>query len=156
MNSYKEKVDAFIKCKSIAVTGVSRSSGSSVGNPIYKRFKSEGYETYQVNPNADTIDGDKCYPNLKAISQKVDAVMICTNSKDSISVVKECKELGIDKVWFHNSMGPGSYSKEAAEFCKENGITAIETGCPMMHVGNVDFGHKCIHFFLNVFGKLKN
>lgn len=156
MNNYKEKVEAFLNFKNIAVTGVSRKAGTSVGNPIYQKFKSAGYNVYQVNPNAEVIEGDKCYPDLKSIPQKVKAVMVCTNPKDSIDVVKECKELGIENVWFHNTLGSGSYSKEAVEFCRQNKINSIESGCPMMHVGTVDFGHKCIHFVLNMFGKLKN
>lgn len=154
MNDYKQKVESFLNCKNIAVAGVSRKAGTSVGNPIYQKFKSAGYNTYPVNPNAETIEGEKCYPDLKSIPS-LDAVMICTNSKDSVSVVKECKEIGVDKVWFHKTLGPASYSEEAVEFCRQNGITAIESGCPMMHL-EPDFGHKCIHFMLNVFGKLKS
>lgn len=60
MNSYKEKVDAFLNCKSIAVTGVSRKAGTAVGNPIYQKFKSAGYNVYPVNPKAKIVDGDKC------------------------------------------------------------------------------------------------
>lgn len=155
MNSYKEKVDAFLNCKCIAVAGVSRKAGTSVGNPIYQKFKSAGYNVFPVNPKAEIVEGDRCYPDLKSISPKVEAVMICTNPKDSINVVKECKELGIEKVWFHNTIGSGSYSNDAVEFCRQNGINAIENGCPMMHI-SPDFGHKCIHFVLNIFGKLKN
>lgn len=155
MNNYKEKVDSFLDSQSIAVAGVSRKAGTAVGNPIYQKFKSAGYNVYPVNPKAEIIEGDKCYPNLKSISPKVEAAMICTNPKDSIDVVKECKELGIEKVWFHNTLGSGSYSEDAAEFCRQNGIKAIESGCPMMHL-SPDFGHKCIHFVLNFLGKLNN
>lgn len=156
MNSYTEKVNSFLNCKNIAVSGVSRKAGTSVGNPIYKKFKEAGYNVFQVNPKADNIEGDVCFPNLKSIPAKIDAVMICTNPNESINVVIECKELGINTVWFHKTIGGGSYSAEAVEFCRKNEISAIESGCPMMHVGPVDFGHKCIHFTLNLFGKLKN
>jgi len=139
----------------VKVSLLSRKAGTAVGNPIYQKFKSAGYNVYPVNPKAEIVEGDKCYHNLKSISPKVEAVMICTNPKDSLEVVKECKELGIEKVWFHNTMGSGSYSEDAAEFCRQNGIAAIESGCPMMHI-SPDFGHKCIHFVLNFFGKLKN
>ena len=155
MNNYKQKVDAFLNSKNIAVTGVSRKAGTAVGNPIYKKFKEAGYNAFPVNPKAEIIEGDKCYANLKSIPN-LEAVMVCTNPKDSIDVVKECKELGIEKVWFHKTMGSGSYSDEAIKFCRENGINAIESGCPMMHVGKVDIAHKCIHFVLNTFGKLRN
>ena len=155
MNNYQQKVEAFLNCKNIAVAGVSRKGGTSVGNPIYKKFKSAGYSVFQVNPKAEVIDNDKCYANLKSIPSNIEAVMVCTNPNDSLHVVKECKELGIKNIWFHKTMGNGSYSEKAIEYCRKNGINAIESGCPMMHLGNVDFPHKCMHFILNFLGKLK-
>jgi uncharacterized protein len=151
---YKEKVDDFLSQKVIAVVGVSRSKQGHVGNPIYQKFKSAGYKVYPVNHYANEIAGDRCYPNLKSIPEKVEAVFVGTAPKDSLRVVKECAELGITRVWFHRAFGPGNYSEEAIRFCKEKNIQVIPLGCPMMHV-NADPFHKCFHFFMKLTGKLK-
>jgi uncharacterized protein len=152
--NYKEKVDDFLSQKIIAVAGVSRSAKGHVGNPIYEKFKAAGYKTYPVNPLANEIAGEKCYPNLKSIPEKVDAVFVGTAPKDSLSVVKECAELGINRVWFHHVFGPGNYTNEAIQFCKEKNIQVISSGCPMMHV-KADPFHKFLHFIMNLTGKLK-
>ena len=152
--NYKEKVEDFLSQKVIAVAGVSRNPKQHIGNPVYQKFKSAGYRTYQVNPLADEIAGDKCYPNLKSIPEKVNAVFIGTAPKVSIDVVRECAELGINKVWFHRTFGPGNYSDEVIKFCKEKNIEIISAGCPMMHITPDPF-HKCFRFVLKVAGKLK-
>ncbi len=153
--NYKEKVNSFLSKKIIAVAGVSRNPQTEVGNAIYKKFKSAGYTVFPVNPSAEMIEGDKCYPNLKSTPKKAEAVLITTSPKNSLQVVRECSELGINLVWFHRSFGNGSYSKEAEDFCSNNGITAITSGCPMMYIKDADFFHKLAKFFFKLFGRLK-
>jgi len=149
-----EQITNFLSHKNIAVVGVSRNPQTNVGNAIYKKFKNAGYNVYQINPNADEINGEKCYRSLSSTPGKVEAVFLSTHPQKSLDVVKECIENGIKQVWFHRAFGDGSYSKEAEDFCKEHGIDAITYGCPMMYVKPVDFGHKCIRFFMKLGGKL--
>jgi hypothetical protein len=148
-------IEQFLQQKNIAVAGISRNPSGSVGNLVYKKFKDAGYNVFAVNPNADEIQGEKCYRSLKAIPEKLDAVFLATHPKQSLEVVKECADVGIKKVWFHRSFGNGSYDKASEIFCKENGIDAIIYACPMMFIQPVDFGHKCIRFFMKIGGKLK-
>ena len=47
--------------KRVAVTGVSRSSKDHGANVVYQRLRSRGYEVFAVNPNADEVEGDRCF-----------------------------------------------------------------------------------------------
>ncbi|TSA26734.1 MAG: CoA-binding protein, partial [Ignavibacteriales bacterium] len=67
MNTYEQKVSEFLNQKVIAIAGVSRNPQGGVGNPIYKKFKENGYNIFPVNPNAEMIEGDRCFPNLKSV-----------------------------------------------------------------------------------------
>lgn len=154
MNTTK-LIEEFLQQKNIAVAGISRKPQGAVGNIVYKKFKDAGYNVFAINPNADEIEGEKCYRTLKNVPAIPDAVFISTHPGQSLDVVKECAQLGIKKVWFHRSIGNGSYNKEAEQFCNDNGIDAIVYACPMMFIQPVDFGHKCIKFFLKIGGKLK-
>lgn len=147
-------INEFLQTKNIAVAGVSRNPQGGVGNFIYKKFKQCGYNVFQINPNAGTIEGDVCYYDLKSVPQKIDSVFIATNPEQALAVVKQCVENGISKVWFHRAFGNGSYSKEAEDLCKQNNITPIIYGCPVMYLQPVDFGHKCIKFFMKLSGKI--
>ena len=154
MKDYHAKIKDFLDKKSIAVAGVSRNPKTEVGNILYKKFKSAGYDVFPVNPNAAEVEGDKCYPNLQSIPSRVEGVVIATSPKESLNIVKECKEAGVGNVWIHSSIGKGSYSDEAVKFCEENGISIIPTGCPMMFVKPVDFPHKCLKGVLKLTGKI--
>ncbi|MBI1939361.1 MAG: CoA-binding protein [Ignavibacteriales bacterium] len=147
-------INEFLQTKNIAVAGVSRNPQGGVGNFIYKKFKQSGYNVFQINPNAGTIEGDICYCDLKSIPQKIDSVFIATNPEQSLAVVTQCIENGVSKIWFHRAFGNGSYSKEAEDFCRQNNIIPITYGCPVMHLQPVDFGHKCIKFFMKLSGKI--
>jgi predicted CoA-binding protein len=149
----KEMVDGFLSERRVAVAGVSRGTGSAA-NPIYRRLRDAGYEVFPVNPNATTVEGDRCYPDVRSIPGGVGAVMVATHPGQSAAVVRECAELGVKHVWLHRSFGAGSVSDDAVEAGRKAGLEVIAGACPMMYLAPVDFGHRCIRFVLGVTGKL--
>ncbi|MCD6504864.1 CoA-binding protein, partial [Candidatus Bathyarchaeota archaeon] len=98
------------------------------GHQVYRNLRSAGYRVYPVNPNADEVLGDKCYPSLEDLPVKPDVVDVVVPPNVTEEVVKTCKKLGISKVW----MQPGSESEEAINFCKENGIELVYGVCVMI------------------------
>lgn len=154
MPTLKEAAADFLSQRRIAVTGVSRTPENHGGNIVYKRLRERGYEVFPVNPNADTVEGDTCYRDLKSIPGGVDAVVIATTPEVAESVMAECAELGITRVWMHRSFGKGSVSERAAASGREQGITVIDGGCPLMFPPAADFGHKGMRVMLKLTGSL--
>ena len=154
MATLKEAAAEFLAQKRIAVAGVSRADAGHGANVVYKGLRKAGYEVFAVNPNADEIDGDVCYRDLKSIPGGVDAVVVGTAPVDSASVVGDCAELGIKQVWLHRSIGGGSVSDEAAQLGRQSGIRVIAGGCPMMFLPGTDIGHRCMRWVLNLTGGL--
>lgn len=155
MPTAKAAIDDFLAQKRIAVAGVSREPGGKHGgNIIYKRLKERGYEVFAVNPNTDTVEGDPCFRDLASIPGGVDAVVIATTQAVAPSVARECKELGITRVWMHRSFGGGSVSSEAHAYCRQNGIASIAGGCPLMYGPTSDGGHRFMRVFAGLFGQL--
>jgi hypothetical protein len=142
----------FLAQKRIAVAGVSRTE-QDAANTIYKKLRDSGYTVFPINPKAETVEGDTCYPNLKSIPGGVDGVVIVTKPEVTEQIVRECAEVGVKRVWMHKSMG-NSVSDEAVQFCREHDIHVIPGGCPMMFCEPVDFGHKCLRWLLGVTGRL--
>lgn len=155
MSTMQQATKDFLALKRIAVVGVSRSSNGA-GNLIYRKLRSEGYKVFAVNPNATTLEGDTSYPNLKAIPEKPEGVVIVTKPEVTNQIVRECAELGIKSVWMHNGMHAlgTSVSEEAVAFCREHGITVIPGACPMMYFSDADMGHRVMRWFQNVSGSL--
>ncbi len=148
-----EAVRNFLAQKRIAVAGVSR-SGQGAANLIYGRLRDTGHQVFALNPNAQEIGGDPCYPDLRSIEGGVDAVVIATSPQVADQLVRECADLGITRVWMHRSFGEGSVSQAAVDYAREQGITVIAGGCPMMYCEPVDFAHKCMRWVLGVSGGL--
>jgi predicted CoA-binding protein len=107
-------------------------------NAAYKRFKDGGYQVYAINPRIGQFQGDPCYPDLKSLPEKPDAVFILSKRTVTDQIVQECVDLGVKHVWMHCMMGtkPGagasmtSVSPEAVQMCREHGITVIPGTCP--------------------------
>ncbi|MFN8257626.1 MAG: CoA-binding protein [Bacteroidales bacterium] len=150
---FRNRVANFLAQKNIAFAGYS-SEGAEVANGLYKKFKENGYNAIAVNPKYKEVKNVPCYPNLKSIPEKVDAVMISTPPQATIDVVKECIDLGIKYVWIHKSIGSGSFNAEAVELAEKSGLEIIPMACPMMFLKPDPF-HACFRFILNVRGKLK-
>jgi uncharacterized protein len=155
MATIKDAAKNFLSLKRIAVAGVSRSENQAA-NLIYKKLRTEGYKVFAVNPNAATVEGDTCYPNLKAIPEKPEGVVIVTKPEVTNEIVKECAELGIKNVWMHKGIDArtASVSDDAVKFCREHNITVIPGGCPMMYIQNADIGHKMMRWMKSLTGSL--
>lgn len=151
-HTIKEAATAFLAKRRIAVTGVSRHPQGHGSNVVYQRLRERGYEVFAVNPNADEVAGDRCYPDLKAIPGGVDAVVIGTRPETAEGTMRECVELGIKQVWMHRGPGTGSVSQAAAAYGREQGISVIAGGCPLMFEPTADGGHKAMRFVFTLTG----
>ena len=151
------KVNDFLAQKRIAVAGVSRGGGQhQVGNLIYRRLKTTGHEVFAVNPHMQTFEGERCYPDVKAIPGGVDGVVIVTRPEVTEQIVHECADAGVRRVWMHQSMARAgsSVSPAAVEYCRQHEISVIAGGCPMMYGPGADLGHTCMRWMLKLTGGL--
>ena len=138
----------------IAVTGVSRQRDGHGGNVVYQRLRDRGYEVFAVNPNADEVEGDPCYHDLRSIPGGVEAVVIATRPEVAEDTMRECAELGIEHVWMHRGPGSGSVSEAAADYGREHGLAVIDGGCPCMFGPTADLGHKVMRFVFTLNGNV--
>lgn len=153
METIKDAAATFLSNKRVAVTGVSRKPAGHGSNVVYQRLRDRGYEVFAVNPNTDQVEGDQCYQDLKSIPGGVGAVVIGTRPETAEITMRECAELGIKQVWMHRSFGGGSVSDAATAYGREQGITVIDGGCPLMFGPTADGGHKMMRFFCTLAGK---
>ena len=151
--SIAQAASDFLGNKRIAVTGVSgKDPGGHGSNTVLARLRDRGYEVFAVNPNAETIDGRKCYPDLKSIPGGVDAVVIGTRPERAEATMRECADLGIRYVWMHRSVDAGSVSPAATDYGRAHGITVIPGGCPLMFEPVADGAHKMMKFVFTLTG----
>ena len=154
MVAIKDAAAQFLDNKRIAVTGVSHAPKGHGSNAVYTRLRDRGYEVFAVNPNADEVEGDKTYADLKSIPGGVEAVVIGTKPERAEATIRECGELGIKHVWMHRGFGGGSVCADATVVGRDNGIQVIDGGCPLMFGPTADVGHKIMKFFMSLSGNV--
>jgi len=126
-DAMQDLIKEFMAQKKFAVVGATDNS-EKYGNEIFKNLRSRGYEVYPVNPRLTEIEGDKCYPRLTDIPVKVDVVDFVVPPAVTEEILKECKRLGLDRIWLQ----PGSESQAAIDFCHENNLKAVHDVCVML------------------------
>lgn len=149
-----EAATAFLANRRVAVTGVSRHPKNHGSNVVYKRLRDRGYEVFAVNPNADEVEGDRCYHDLGSIPGGVEAVVIGTRPAAAEETMRECAELGVKHVWMHRGPGAGSVSEAAAAYGRERGIAVIDGGCPCMFGPTADAGHRAMRLVFTLTGNV--
>jgi uncharacterized protein len=123
----REGIVSFLSQKTIAVVGVS-ANRSKYGNIAFRSLKARGYTVFAVNPNARTVEGSPCYPDLKSLPAPADAVLLVVPPIRTEVVVQEAVELGIRHFW----MQPGAESEEAIRRGEAAGANVVHGVCVLI------------------------
>jgi len=145
----KAVVDDFVAQRTWAVVGASRDQ-KKFGNMAFRELRRKGYRVIPINRNAKEIEGDPSYPNLEALPEPVDAVLVVTPPAETERVVQDAAKAGIRRVWLQ----PGAESDAAIRFCEANGITVVHGECIMMFARIPGFGHRAHRWAWGLLGKL--
>ncbi len=92
-------LEKFFAPQSVAIVGASRQK-TKVGYEILKSMLDAGYpgRIFPVNPNAETIENIKCYPDLASIGQTPDLVVIVVPASAVPPVMQQCAKIGVKAV----------------------------------------------------------
>src|SRR5438876_2485774 len=112
------------KYKTIAVVGLS-------SNPMRPSFgvteymQGKGYRIIPVNPNETEVLGEKSYPRLEDVPEKIEIVNVFRRAEEVPPVVESAIRVGAKVVW----MQMGIENDAAAEKARAAGLTVIEEAC---------------------------
>jgi predicted CoA-binding protein len=133
----RESIQDFLAQKKLAVIGVSRDA-EQFSHRAYDFLKTNGFKAYPVNPNAEKIENDKCYPNVKSLPEKVDRALILLPPEKTKEVLLEIADAGIKNIWLQQQ----TESPQAIQFCKDRGINVVYGQCIFMFAEPVAFFHR--------------
>jgi predicted CoA-binding protein len=111
----------------IAVVGATDNQWK-YGSIIYLDLKARGHRVVGVNPHRDTVDGDRCYPNLAALPEAPDLIDMVVPPWEGIRVAREAAALGYMRIWLQ----PGSEIPKLLEYLEENGFDYLADSCIMV------------------------
>ena len=121
----KARLGILRRAKSIAIVGASPNPARSsyfVGTYLQQ---SSDYRVYFVNPRADTILGEKAYPDLASLPEVPDIVDVFRKASDIPSVIDDAIAVGAKTVWVQL----GIWNQEAAEDGESKGLTIVMDRC---------------------------
>ena len=145
----RETIDAFLSQKKIAVIGVSRDSRQFV-NQAYRLLKKKGYGVYPVNPFAQQVEGDRCFPSVQSLPEKVEGVLVMLPPDKTMQVLPEIADTGITHVWLQQQ----TESPQAIQFCIDHRMNFVYGECIMMFLEPLGFPHRLHRWGKKIFGKL--
>ncbi|HLZ34035.1 MAG TPA: CoA-binding protein [Nitrospira sp.] len=114
----------FRTCRTIAVVGVS-SNPARPSNRVAGYMKAQGYRLVPVNPNEQTVLGEKAYPSLTVVPDSIDLVDIFRKSEEVLPIVEEAIARGAKAVW----MQEGVVNEPAAARAEQAGLLVVMNRC---------------------------
>ena len=112
------------QARTIAVVGLSgKPWRPSYGVAEY--LQRAGYRIIPVNPNESEVLGEKAYPSLEAIPERVDIVNVFRRSEFVPEIVEAAIRIGARVVWLQE----GVRHDEAAAKARQAGLDVIQDRC---------------------------
>jgi len=116
--------DILLSTRTVASVGLS-SSPAKESYGIVAYLKGQGYRVIPVNPTATEILGEKAYPDLESVPEKIDVVQIFRRPEDVPPVVDSAIKVGAKVVW----MQEGIVNEEAAQKARAAGLQVVMDAC---------------------------
>ena len=108
----------------IAVVGLS----ADWFRPSYfaaKYMQEHGFRIIPVNPKYTEILGERCYPDLKSIPEKIDIVDVFRKSEDCAQIARDALAIGAKVLWLQI----GVMNDEARQIADTAGLDFVQNRC---------------------------
>jgi uncharacterized protein len=92
---------------------------------IMRKLQLAGYRVIPVNPNETEVWGEKAYPSLSAIPEKVDIVDVFRRAEATVPIAEEAVKIGAKVLWLQQ----GVVNEEAAAKAEAAGLTVVMDLC---------------------------
>jgi acetyltransferase len=131
-----KSVENLLRAKSVAIVGASQKGAWPQG--IYRNLKSAKFPggVYLINPNYTELYGDKCYPNLAALPEVPEELLVLIPTRAVLGVLDEAGRLGTKSATIYTAgfgEGDDPKGKERAqamkELCERTGMVICGPNC---------------------------
>lgn len=116
-----------LEAKTVAVVGLS-DKPHRTSFKIAQYLKRVGYQVIPVNPMVSEIDGDKSYPNLRAIPDRVDIINVFRRSEFLAELAEEVIAVKPKLFWAQL----GVFDKAVGDKLRTAGIEVVMDRCIMV------------------------
>jgi predicted CoA-binding protein len=130
--SESKKIDSIIQgMRRIAVVGLS-SNPDKPSYEVAEWLQHAGYEIIPVNPEGETILGQKVYRDLASIPGDLDVVDVFRRPDAVLPIAEQVAQRGGVKAFW---MQLGVRNDAAARLLEEHGVTVVQDHCLKVETG---------------------
>jgi predicted CoA-binding protein len=149
MKTTRAQINKFFEADRIAIAGVSRNE-KKFGNQILKELVKKNYDIIPINPNAEEIEGRKCYRSVDELPEGIKSILIATPKKQTDETLRKAINKGMANIWIQQM----SETENTLKIAEENQKEIIFDKCVFMFAEPVAGVHKFHRTILTIFGKL--
>jgi predicted CoA-binding protein len=125
LSTEKETIERILKeSRTVAVVGLS-SDPERPSFEVAEYLQCRGYHIIPVNPNVPEVLGERAYPDLLSIPEKIDVVDVFRRSDLVPPIVADAIRIGARAVW----MQEGVINEEAALQARAVGLLVVMDHC---------------------------
>ena len=124
MTEFEQISQLLRNAKTIAVVGLS-DDPMRVSYHVSRYMQSQGYRIVPVNPEIRESLGEKAYPTLSEVTEKIDIVNVFRRPEFVPEVVEEAIRLGVPAIW----MQEGVVHEAAAQKARDAGTFVVMDRC---------------------------
>ena len=92
---------------------------------IMQQLQRSGYRVIPVNPRETEILGERSYPSLLDVPERIDIVDVFRRAEDTPGIADEAVTIGARALWLQT----GIVSEDAAARAKAGGLTVVMDAC---------------------------
>jgi len=124
-NPSDEELKALLtKATTIAIVGAS-SNPDKASQGIMQKLQKAGYKVIPVNPRETEILGERSYPTLLDVPERIDIVDVFRRAEDAPGIAADAVTIGAKALWLQT----GIVSEEAAKRATAGGLTVVMDKC---------------------------
>jgi predicted CoA-binding protein len=112
------------EARTIAMVGAS-SNPDRPSNGIMRRLQAVGYRVIPVNPNEIEVLGERAYPSLDEIPEKIDIVDVFRRPEHTVAIADAAVRIGARALWLQQ----GISNEEAAVRASKGGLLVVMDEC---------------------------
>jgi len=127
------------EARTLAVVGLS-ADWFRPSNFAAKYMQEHGFRVIPVNPKYQEILGEKCYPDLRTIPEKVDMVDVFRKPADCLPIARDAVAIGAKTLWLQI----GVINEEAKAIAEAAGLTVVMDRCVKIEYARLFGG---LHWF---------
>ncbi len=122
--SDQELTQLLTNATTIAVVGAS-SNPDKASYGIMQKLQQAGYRVVPVNPRETEILGERSYPSLVDLPERIDIVDVFRRAEDAPGIADEAVTIGATALWLQS----GIVSEDAAARAKAGGLIVVMDAC---------------------------